>query len=110
MMPLPPLPRNLGVFGTASQSTAPTPAMLRSRPGTGKGGKRYNIVRGQLKKAKFTAEEKKSQREKWKKYVGMVQEETEQMLRKDLATTHISCPDCKKTITRRNLVRHRTMQ
>ena len=76
--------------------------MLRSRPGTGKGGKRYNIVHGQLKKAKFTVEEKKSQREKWKKYVGMVQEETEQMLRKDLATTHISCPDCKKTITRRN--------
>ena len=27
-----------------------------SRPGTGKGGKRYNIVCGQLKKAKFTEE------------------------------------------------------
>ena len=33
-----------------SQSTAPTPAMLRSRPGTGKGGKRYNIEFSQLKK------------------------------------------------------------
>ena len=64
-----------------SPSTAPTPARLRSRPGTGKGGKRYNVGRNQLKKkAKSTTEEKKSQKEKWKKYVGMVQEETEQIL------------------------------
>ena len=33
-----------------SPSTAPTPARLRSRPGTGKGGKRYNVGRNQLKK------------------------------------------------------------
>lgn len=91
-------------------SPEPTPARLRSRPGTGKGGKRYNIVRNQFKKVKYTAEEKKIQKEKWKKYVGFVQQETEKILSEDLASSHICCPDCSKLITRRNLVRHRTVQ
>ena len=40
----------------------------------------------------------------------MVQEETEQILTENLATTHISCPDCAKLITRQNFVGHCALQ
>ena len=88
---------------------APTPAVTRSRPraGTGKGGKRFNVVGHQLKKAKYTSEEKKIQKEKWKQFLTMVETESKMLLEADLTTTHLSCPDCSKLIKRGNFIRHR---
>ena len=93
--------------------TTPTasPAQTRSRrpAGTGKGGKRYKIGRNEFKKAKYTAEERKKQREKWQYFLGKVQEETNAILDENSATG-INCPDCFKSISRGNFMRHRTRQ
>ena len=93
---------------------APTPAITRSsrpaqstRVGTGKGGKRFSIVRHQLKKAKYTSEEKKIQKDKWKQFLKMVETESTNLLEADLTASHLTCPDCTKHITRGNFIRHR---
>ena len=91
--------------------TTPTasPAQTRSRrpAGTGKGGKHYKIGRNEFKKAKYTAEERKKQREKWQYFLGKVQEETNAILDENSATG-INYPDCFKSISQGNFMRHRT--
>ena len=107
--PMSPMPMQTPCKDVPSSHPSTSRDGIRTRRGTGKGGKSLHLRNHKLVKA-LDRDEMKNRRERWQVFLTGFKSEINQLLASFPETSHFECPDCQKLVIRNALLRHRTSQ